>query len=516
MAKAKALVASLHGFADRLSCARLDRNSRDASSISSLGAFCIVDAAGPFQDDTLEFARAVIECGVHYVDLADARDFIMRFPSLHDHAQAHQVVAVAGASSTPGLSMAVLARITKGWQRVDHVEMSILPGGRAELGLSVVRAILSYAGKPIRSRASGEDRCDFGWGLLARRDVKGLGVRLQSIVETADLDLVARAHPRLRSIRFFASVEQSVMHLGLWALSGVVRLGLVQSLLPFSGVLHASARLFRALGTDRGGMVVEAEGVESDGARVCARWTLIAERGDGPNIPALPALSVVHQLLNGEHCKPGAYLCADVLDLKLIEEQFRRFAISTDVCVTALASMPLFARAHPAFLEMPACLQAVHSPSPVSKLEGEVDIERGANIFARLIARCVGFPVESGRRAARILIEQKGDGETWVRKFGDVRFKSSLTAGTGISEVIEQFGPLRFALDLQAGKEGFSLSVKRWSIWNVPLPTLLAPATSAHASDSGGRYHFDVEISWFAVGRLVRYRGAVTPITLAR
>ena len=517
LAKAETLIASLRRYGDRLSAARIDRNAAEPLCIKALKAFCIVDAAGPFQNDDLSFARAVICSGTHYVDLADARDFIARFPSLDDIAKSSGVVAVSGASSTPGLSMAVVAHLTDAWQRVDHVEMCILPGGQAALGLSVVRAILSYAGRPVEIRAFGGPRHAFGWGFLSRRRGKDLGLRLQSLVETADLDLVARSYPDVRSVLFFASVEQKILHIGLWILSGFVRAGFVRSLLPFAQVLHASAKVFRPWGTDRGGMVVEAEGVNAEGRRMHAFWTLIAERGDGPTIPALPALCVVQQLLKGHLTSVGAHLCGDVLGLQSIEKQFARFAISTHVSFTALADAPLFARMDSRFFDMPACVQMAHSPSPASVLEGEVQIQRGENVVARLIARCVGFPVGEGSHAARVAIEQKGDGEVWVRKFGESEFRSFLSAGEGPSEIVEQFGPLRFVLDLKPDASGFALTVKRWSIWNMPLPAILAPKTSALASsDSDGRYHFDVEIGWFAAGRLVRYQGTLAPVTLAR
>jgi saccharopine dehydrogenase-like NADP-dependent oxidoreductase len=41
-----------------------------------------VDAAGPFQGAEPRVARAAIAAGLHYVDLADARDFVAGFRAL--------------------------------------------------------------------------------------------------------------------------------------------------------------------------------------------------------------------------------------------------------------------------------------------------------------------------------------------------------------------------------------------------------------------------------------------------
>src|ERR1700686_2412057 len=99
-------------------------------------------AAGPFQGAGYRLARAAIAAGLHYVDLADARDFVAGFGALDAAARAAGVVALSGASSTPALSHAVLDRLTKGWRSIDTVDIAISPGNRsAPRGLSVIRAI---------------------------------------------------------------------------------------------------------------------------------------------------------------------------------------------------------------------------------------------------------------------------------------------------------------------------------------------------------------------------------------
>lgn len=59
----------------------LDRQAATSQHIRALNPDLVIDAAGPFQGADLRFARAVIESGAHYLDLADARDFSSpRFP----------------------------------------------------------------------------------------------------------------------------------------------------------------------------------------------------------------------------------------------------------------------------------------------------------------------------------------------------------------------------------------------------------------------------------------------------
>ena len=126
----------------------IDRDRVDADALRLLDLFAVVDAAGPFQGHGYDLPKAAIAAGVHYVDLADARDFVAGFAALDEAAKRAGVVAVAAASSTPALSNAALDRLTAGWRSVDTVEVGISPGNRAPRGLSVVSAALSYVGRP--------------------------------------------------------------------------------------------------------------------------------------------------------------------------------------------------------------------------------------------------------------------------------------------------------------------------------------------------------------------------------
>ena len=128
----------------------LDRDTATAADIRALSADLVIDAAGPFQGADLRFARAVIEAGANYVDLADARDFVAAFPSLDALAREHNVAAITGASSTPALTHAVLDQLRAGWSRLDIVHAGIAPANQMDRGPAVMKAILTWVGAPVR------------------------------------------------------------------------------------------------------------------------------------------------------------------------------------------------------------------------------------------------------------------------------------------------------------------------------------------------------------------------------
>jgi hypothetical protein len=55
----------------------------------------------------------------------------------------------------------------------------------------------------------------------------------------------------------------------------------------------------------------------------------VAEAGDGPNIPVLPALALIRRLLEGTETRRGAYVCAGLLRLDEITAEFAPFRITT-------------------------------------------------------------------------------------------------------------------------------------------------------------------------------------------
>ncbi len=250
----------------------LDRETVAAPQLRALGVFIVVDAAGPFQGQEPHLAQAAIEAGCHFVDLADARDYVARFAVLNEAALAAGVLAAAGASSTPALSNAVLDKLTTGWRGVDEVTVAISPGNRAPRGLAVTQAILSYVGKPVQLLEGGVWRTRPGWSLLKRREMPGLGRRWLSLCETPDLDVIPARFPAARTMRFFAGLEVGFLHVGLWACALPVRLGLLASLAPFADSFVTMAKWFENFGSDHGGMMVEAVGIGADDCESVLKW----------------------------------------------------------------------------------------------------------------------------------------------------------------------------------------------------------------------------------------------------
>ncbi len=174
------------------------------------------------------------------------------------------LVARAGASSTPALSTAVVEDITRRWQRLDSVDIAIMPGGAGQVGAAVIRAILGYAGTTIATFEEGAPAEVTGWGSVKRVRVPGLGVRYLSPVETADAALLPERFGVTSRVTFYAGLESRLEQFGLLFLAKLRRRGLVGNLEPLAPLLESARRVTGLFASDRGGMTVDCAGLDAD------------------------------------------------------------------------------------------------------------------------------------------------------------------------------------------------------------------------------------------------------------
>ena len=293
---------------------------RDRVTMGEIAAFdLVIDCAGPFQDSRTHMIEQCLSAGVHYVDIADGREFVCTIDRFDRAARLAGVAVIAGASSIPALSHAVLDALTEGWVGIDSVRVGIFPGNRAPRGRSVVEAILSYVGRPVREFRAGAWHDAPGWALRGRLDCGPAGKRWASVCDTPEQDLLVRRYRPAQSAEFVAGLELPLLHLGLWLLSWPVRWGWVASLRPATSLLLWIAQRLRPFGSDRGAMTVEAWGQGSDGLARSAKWTLDATANLGPNVPIVPALVVIRRLRDGWTPRPGAYPCSGIVPLDELE-----------------------------------------------------------------------------------------------------------------------------------------------------------------------------------------------------
>ncbi len=503
---------------------QFDRDAPDMQQcLQDIAPEIVIDAAGPFQSygsDPYRVVRAALAAGAHYLDLSDDAGFTAGIATLDATAKAAGRTVLSGVSSVPALSSAAVTELAKGLTDIHLIESTILPGNRAPRGLSVMRAILGQAGQPLTLWRGGQWTAAPGWGqartlaLSAPMAAMGFGQnclpqRPASLIGAPDLVLFP-AYFDARSVVFRAGLELRVMHYGLTALSWLVRLHLLKTLVPLARPLRwAADRLYR-FGSDRGGMRVRVLGITTRGQPECRDWTLIAGAGDGPHIPAIPAQVMVARLLAGTAAH-GARPCLAEFSLHEATDAMASLNIHH---ARQDASMPFVFKAvlGPAFEGLPDGLRDLHHVLDTRRWQGRAKITRGRHPLSRLIGAVMGFPAAGADVPVTVTMQRRGKTETWTRDFAGSRFRSHLSAREG-GGITERFGPLSFDIDLAVQGNKIAYPLMRGRCLGIPMPRWALPRSDTHEQiDGEGRASFDVAISMPLVGPVVRYQGWLTPI----
>jgi hypothetical protein len=285
------------------------------AALAHINPQLVIHTTGPFQAQDHRVARACIEHGCHYLDLADARDFVATIGALDAAAKAKGVLVVSGASSVPCLTAAVIDHYLPGFATLDSIDYGISAAQQTNRGLATTSAILSYVGKPFETLRDSQRHQVIGWQDTHSERYPELGRRWFGNCDIPDLALFPARYPQLKSMRFAAGHELAILHAGTWALSWAVRMGIVRSLAPHAERLLRIAFLFDWMGTSRSGFHMYLSGIGRDGRAKTARFFLIARSGHGPYIPCMPAILLARKLARGELDRTGAMPCVDLIAL---------------------------------------------------------------------------------------------------------------------------------------------------------------------------------------------------------
>ncbi len=502
---------------------RFDRNGDLAVQLAALKPDIIVDASGPFQDygdAPYKLVSASIAAGVNYLDLADGSGFVDGVAQFDNAAKARGVFVLSGVSSFPVLTSAAVSELASGLAAFDRIEAGVAPSPYAGVGENVIRAIASYAGKPVTLMRDGKPAVAYGLTETRRVTIAPPGrlplrSTLFSLVDVPDLRVLPKYFPGLQSIWMGAGPVPEIWHRGLILFANGVRLRLLPALTPLAPLFHWVINHIR-WGEHRGGLFVSVAGRTAMGESVTRSWHMIADGDAGPLIPSMAAVALIRKCLDSRSPESGARAAANALTLDDYAQTFGgraiAFGIREENAMTRAS--PLYKRVlGTAFETLPPQIQDMHTVLSEHTAEGRASVERGRNIISRAIGFVFGFPDASSDVPVTVHFKVTGGAETWTRTFGRQSFSSVQSEGVGRADKLieERFGPFSFALAVVTTPDKLSLIVRRWTFLGVPLPRALAPVGDAHETVEDGRFRFHVAISLPVIGLLVRYRGYLVP-----
>lgn len=492
---------------------RLDR--RDiAGSLATIAPDLVVDASGPFQaygTNPYVVIEACIAAGIDYLDFADAADFVFGVDRFDQAARDAGVFVMSGVSSFPVLTAAVLRQMAETMDIVS-VEGGIAPSPYAGIGLNVMRAVVGYAGAPVKLLRGGRKTTGIGLAESRRFTIAPPG-RLPlrntrfSLVDVPDLQVIPPDHPAMRDIWMGAGPVPEVLHRLLNLLAHArARLGL-PSLAPFSRLFYAVLNRMK-FGEHRGGMFVQARG-RRDGKDVTQSWHLLAEGDDGPFIPSMAIEGIIRKLLAGERPTAGARPATAALELGDYDRLFEGRSIVTGFRNENRNEVLYREILGSAFDRLPDQIQALHGSARNRRWSGTARVRRGRSLSARAIAMAFGFPAAGEDVSVAVEFSPENGGERWTRTFGTSTFSSHQSAGVGRDQdlLVERFGIIAISLALVVEDQRLLLVPRRWSIGGLPMPAFLLPRGNSFEFEKDGIFRFDVTIALPLIGLIAAYEG---------
>lgn len=291
----------------------IEKNFDD--TLQSIRPDILIHTSGPFQGQGYHVAETCIRHKCHYIDLSDGREFVSQIKSLDQSAKDSGVLVVSGASSVPCLTAAILDRHLPDFEKIESIDYGIATAQRTNPGLATTAAILGYTGKPYTTLQNNKLSTIYGWQNLTIRKYPELGYRFLSNCDVPDLELFPARYKNLKNIRFRAGLEVPFLHMGLWALSWLVRIGILKSLTPFAESFYKAGPAFNLFGTNRSAFHMEMSGIGHDGESKKKTFYIMTGSGHGPNIPCIPSIVLAQKLARGEITQTGATPCLDLITL---------------------------------------------------------------------------------------------------------------------------------------------------------------------------------------------------------
>jgi hypothetical protein len=286
---------------------------RDALVRAIDGSFIVIHTAGPFQGMDYGVAQLCLEAGAHYLDLADARDFVASIGTLDQEARRRGLMVASGVSSTPGVTSALIDDLAAEFAQIDEIHTALSPGNQNPRGAATIAAVLSYLGRTIRVWSDGRWIDRPGWGDSQRLVFPPpVGRRRVYNCEVPDLQLFPSLY-NARTVRFSAGLELSVLNhlLSLCALP--CRWFGFDFTRHARFFLNGSLMLFPS-GTTNGALAVWLRGKNHAGRPIERRIALVTDY-DGPATPSSAAVVLTRKVLAAGPPRTGAFPCVGLLTL---------------------------------------------------------------------------------------------------------------------------------------------------------------------------------------------------------
>ncbi|MCH7700384.1 MAG: saccharopine dehydrogenase NADP-binding domain-containing protein [Planctomycetes bacterium] len=313
---------------ERVSVEVVELNNVRSVDRAVAGAAVAICAAGPFQTLPGTLLSSCLAHGVHYIDLADDRDFVNRARRMvGDHSPAGKLpVVCTGFSTIPALSGILAGILAKKFDAVESIETQLAPGNRAPRSRGTVASLLSSVGRPFDIWREGSRQTVIGWSEPRAFDFPPpVGTRTGFLVNAPDYDIFPETFGT-QCVTFRVGSELRFLNGMVSGLAWLTRRRVVSDWPRWSGALYRAMGSLGILGHDHGALGVKVCG-QRKGIRVAAQACIVADH-HGTRVPVMPAVIMVEALLANRIATEGlmpvdSWLTREQLELECNRRSLR-------------------------------------------------------------------------------------------------------------------------------------------------------------------------------------------------
>ena len=304
----------------------LDSQQSLALPMALQGAYAVVDASGPFQGRSYAVPEACIALGVHYVDVADGREYVAGLSLLDAAARAQGSLLVTGAGAIPAAAGALIDSLKDRFDRIDEIHTAVSIGNRDVRGPASLRALLSYAGRPLSILERGGWRDVYGWSRPQTvRFPAPIGKRRVYLADGPDLDIFPKRYGA-HTVTQRVGMQLRLFNHGLYVLARLKRHNRIADLSRHTRSLMQASKMFKAQGDASGGLRVAVRG-EYHGQGVEHHAFLVVRGAHGLAIPASPVVALIRKWVSQGVTAKGVVPCVGLVTL----DELRRVLVGYDI-----------------------------------------------------------------------------------------------------------------------------------------------------------------------------------------
>lgn len=308
---------------DRVSYVALDCNNPTTLQTILPNIFAVINVRGSFNNQDYRIAEQCATFGVHYVDIADSREYVSGFSRLNRAAVRNGVLLVTGAGFVPTISSLLVDSVISDFSRIVEINIFSSFGNKNMGGVASLRSMLSQIGRSSRLKGRGRWHIFRGWSKGRRlRFPEPAGKRRVYLCDAPDLEIFPQRYGA-RTVTFRTGFELNIFNFGLSFLSWMTHQNRIQQPVRLAKTLLQMGRLLRNRGSDHDAMGVRVSGVTHSDEGLCHNIYLVGRSGSGPAIPCSPVVSLLKKWVSEGIDQTGALNCYDLVSFQDIKSELR-------------------------------------------------------------------------------------------------------------------------------------------------------------------------------------------------